>query len=161
MKPARATLIVINFLKEINSTILKHVEAYLNPTSLIAQPAALAIMELLQRCNSQFPPRTCYDLLSVLHWISFIAVCNFAQMLNRPLLKLAASSRYGARLFRSARFTVPSVQQMYSSVATLPEIAPIDLFEPTPVHTHLRETVRAFAEAEVDPQANDFNRHER
>eukprot|EP00291_Cryptomonas_curvata_P003261 CAMPEP_0172202280 /NCGR_PEP_ID=MMETSP1050-20130122/30545_1 /TAXON_ID=233186 /ORGANISM="Cryptomonas curvata, Strain CCAP979/52" /LENGTH=432 /DNA_ID=CAMNT_0012880175 /DNA_START=107 /DNA_END=1403 /DNA_ORIENTATION=- len=50
---------------------------------------------------------------------------------------------------------------MYSSVTPLPEIAPIDLFEPTPVHTHLRETVRAFAEAEVDPQANDFNRHER
>lgn len=39
--------------------------------------------------------------------------------------------------------------------------APFDLFTPTEEHRALRETVRAFAEAEVEPQALEYNRAER
>jgi hypothetical protein len=144
-----------NVVNDFYQTISRNI-AHLNPTSLIAQPAALAIIELLQRCNCKFPPPTFYDLLPC------VAVTKSPQnMLNRPLLKLAASARSGTRIFRSIRCAIPSAQRRHSSISTLPDVAPFDLFEPTPVHTHLRETVRAFAETEVDPQANDFNRQER
>ena len=34
-------------------------------------------------------------------------------------------------------------------------------FDPSPEHRHLREVVRDFAEAEVDPQAQEFNKEEK
>lgn len=39
--------------------------------------------------------------------------------------------------------------------------AAVSVFSPTPEHQALREMVRSFAEAEVEPQANEFNRAER
>lgn len=40
------------------------------------------------------------------------------------------------------------------------DIAKMDLFNPTPEHKHLRETLRSFVESEVDPQALEHNRKE-
>ena len=45
-----------------------------------------------------------------------------------------------------------------------PSLAPSSsssLFDPTPEHRLLRETVRRFVETEVEPQANEYNKHER
>ena len=53
------------------------------------------------------------------------------------------------------------LRRPFSSISSLQGGPEFDLFEPTPVHTHLRETVKSFAENEVEPQANDFNREER
>lgn len=36
-----------------------------------------------------------------------------------------------------------------------------DIFSPTPDHQALRDMVRSWVEAEVDPQANEFNREEK
>lgn len=46
--------------------------------------------------------------------------------------------------------------------SVLPEaVSTASIFSPTPEHQALRELVRAFAEAEVEPQANEFNKAER
>merc|ERR1719230_302796 len=42
-----------------------------------------------------------------------------------------------------------------------PEETLVSIFSPTPEHQALREMVRSFAEAEVEPQANEFNRLEK
>lgn len=46
------------------------------------------------------------------------------------------------------------------SVDTHTDISKMDLFNPTPEHRHLRETLRSFVESEVDPQALEYNRKE-
>ncbi|MCX7978162.1 MAG: acyl-CoA dehydrogenase family protein, partial [Bdellovibrionaceae bacterium] len=35
-----------------------------------------------------------------------------------------------------------------------------DLFNPTPEHNMLRETIRSFTREEIEPQAHDFDRKE-
>jgi len=47
------------------------------------------------------------------------------------------------------------------STASAQASAPASIFSPTPEHQALREMVRAFAEAEVEPQAAEFNKAER
>lgn len=47
------------------------------------------------------------------------------------------------------------------ALATIASKAPTSIFSPTPEHQALREMVRSFAETEVEPQANDFNRAEK
>jgi len=62
-------------------------------------------------------------------------------------------------------FSTPSLSQVTESPQQEePEPAVQDtglsIFSPTPEHQALREMVRSFAEAEVEPQANEFNRGE-
>jgi alkylation response protein AidB-like acyl-CoA dehydrogenase len=48
----------------------------------------------------------------------------------------------------------------FSGTAAKQEIAQFNLFNPTEEHAALREMLRTFVEAEVDPQAREFNRKE-
>merc|ERR1719476_313509 len=55
----------------------------------------------------------------------------------------------------------PAAAQPATQSAELEAEAAGSIFSPTPEHQALREMVRSFAEAEVEPQATEFNRLEK
>merc|ERR1719277_1799314 len=57
---------------------------------------------------------------------------------------------------------MPPVAEAPAAASTKEEITKeaVSIFSPTEEHQALREMVRSFTEAEVEPQANEFNRNE-
>lgn len=53
------------------------------------------------------------------------------------------------------------LRKLKNSSRNLRYFSKFDLFNPTSEHKALREMVRAFTEAEVDPQAQEFNKKEK
>ena len=66
-----------------------------------------------------------------------------------------------ARLSTVSRRPAAACARAFSADASEASMAAFDLFNPTDEHRALRESVRAFAESEVRPQALKFNREEK
>jgi len=101
-----------------------------------------------------------------------------APLAPRPGVALSLSSRTKASLAMhepapASPFQVPNVGDLppldtaptsalsSAAAAVEEEATTASIFSPTPEHQALREMIRSFTEAEVEPQANEFNRNER
>ena len=78
-------------------------------------------------------------------------------MLITKAISAFKAGRVGVRLLSAVPKDVSSTTPTLSHGTATPSL----LFDPTPEHRLLRETVRRFVESEVEPQANEFNKHER
>lgn len=84
-----------------------------------------------------------------------------ALVLHRGGSTLHATERVHASPFAAPLARAPKEEPQEVEHDTQVAAAAVSVCSPTPEHQALREMVRSFVEAEVEPQANEFNRAER